>query len=104
MKLYLDELHSFYGQIAQVVERSPEKAGVVGSTPILATKILYINWKGNDIMKLEKTKQKLRENFNLSELKFDHLWNQAFLKAKKLCRNCIPSVKLVRRLFLESIQ
>ena len=26
-----------YGQVAQVVERSPEKAGVGGSTPSLAT-------------------------------------------------------------------
>ena len=28
---------SQYGQVAQVVERSPEKAGVGGSTPSLAT-------------------------------------------------------------------
>ena len=28
------------GQVAQVVERSPEKAGVGGSTPSLATMIL----------------------------------------------------------------
>jgi hypothetical protein len=31
------------GQVAQVVERSPEKAGVGGSTPSLATNILRIN-------------------------------------------------------------
>ena len=36
------------GQVAQVVERSPEKAGVGGSTPSLATIILkYLaeNWR-----------------------------------------------------------
>ena len=31
------------GQVAQVVERSPEKAGVGGSTPSLATKSLGFN-------------------------------------------------------------
>src|SRR6516225_2753669 len=31
------------GQVAQVVERSPEKAGVGGSTPSLATKSLRFN-------------------------------------------------------------
>ena len=31
------------GQVAQVVERSPEKAGVGGSTPSLATKSLKFN-------------------------------------------------------------
>ena len=31
------------GQVAQVVERSPEKAGVGGSTPSLATNYLVIN-------------------------------------------------------------
>ena len=30
------------GQVAQVVERSPEKAGVGGSTPSLATKIIHL--------------------------------------------------------------
>jgi hypothetical protein len=30
------------GQVAQVVERSPEKAGVGGSTPSLATKIMCL--------------------------------------------------------------
>jgi hypothetical protein len=32
------------GQVAQVVERSPEKAGVGGSTPSLAT-MFSIGWK-----------------------------------------------------------
>ena len=31
------------GQVAQVVERSPEKAGVGGSTPSLATKSFTFN-------------------------------------------------------------
>jgi hypothetical protein len=31
------EWHEGSGQVAQVVERSPEKAGVGGSTPSLAT-------------------------------------------------------------------
>ena len=34
------ELRKRSGQVAQVVERSPEKAGVGGSTPSLATIIL----------------------------------------------------------------
>jgi hypothetical protein len=33
----VDERVSKRGQVAQVVERSPEKAGVGGSTPSLAT-------------------------------------------------------------------
>ena len=31
------------GQVAQVVERSPEKAGVGGSTPSLATKLFILS-------------------------------------------------------------
>jgi hypothetical protein len=33
-------MYALSGQVAQVVERSPEKAGVGGSTPSLATIIL----------------------------------------------------------------
>jgi hypothetical protein len=36
----VDERVPLRGQVAQVVERSPEKAGVGGSTPSLATIIL----------------------------------------------------------------
>jgi hypothetical protein len=35
-----DDARTVSGQVAQVVERSPEKAGVGGSTPSLATIIL----------------------------------------------------------------
>jgi hypothetical protein len=33
---------NFQGQVAQLVERSPEKAGVGGSIPSLATKLSYL--------------------------------------------------------------
>ena len=38
----MSELRVRRGQVAQVVERSPEKAGVGGSTPSLATIFLHL--------------------------------------------------------------
>ncbi len=37
MRVFPADKFSQHGQVAQVVERSPEKAGVGGSTPSLAT-------------------------------------------------------------------
>jgi hypothetical protein len=42
-----DQRVSKRGQVAQVVERSPEKAGVGGSTPSLAT--ILSHWKSSDL-------------------------------------------------------
>src|SRR5205085_4898715 len=39
-RMHVREWRAACGQVAQVVERSPEKAGVGGSTPSLATIIL----------------------------------------------------------------
>ena len=38
----LQWINSSLGQVAQLVERSPEKAGVGGSSPSLATTLKYL--------------------------------------------------------------